>query len=71
MNKIKERLKESGWLDKKKDNSFTSFLDILQGVELGILEIEKGKKEILNVLTDETKRILGIFGIDEEYFTDV
>jgi len=44
VNKIKERLKESGWLDEKPENSFTSFLDILQGVELGILEIEKVKK---------------------------
>ena len=71
VNKIKGRLKESGWLDEKKENSFTSFLDILESVELGIFEIEKAKKEILNVLTDETKRMLGIFEIDEEYFTDI
>lgn len=69
--RIKQTLKEKGWLGQDKDNSFSHFMDIISEMSLGIFEIEKARKEVVTTLSKEAKGVLKLFGIDERYFTDV
>jgi len=70
VNKIKDRLKETGWLNEEKGNSFSHFLDILYETELGIFEIERIKQPIITQITDQQRQLLKLFNIQERYFTD-
>jgi transposase len=71
VNKIRERLKVSGWLDEKKNNSFESFLDTIDSIDLGIFEIEKAKKEIVTPPEEEQQKLLKIFNIEKSLFTNI
>ena len=71
VNKIKDALKQAGWLKEEKTNSFSHFLDIFSQVDLGMFEIEKARKEIASELSEEAKRLLEIFKIEKEYFVNI
>ena len=69
VNKVKERLKESGWLDEEKGNSFSHFLDILYEINVGIFEIEGARTHIITQLNLEQKELLNLFKVDQRLFT--
>jgi len=63
-------LKQSGWLDEKKENPYSHFIDILYEINLGIFKIEKLELEIITQITSWHKEILGLFNIEPSYFTN-
>lgn len=70
VNKIKDRLKETGWLDEKKGNTFSHFIDILYQINLGIFSIENANIQIINQITSQQKELLQLFDMEEKQFTN-
>jgi hypothetical protein len=52
------------------NNSFESFLDTIDSIDLGIFEIEKAK-EIVTPLEEEQQKLLKIFNIEKSLFTNI
>ena len=69
VNKIRDTLKQEGWQEEKGD-TFTHFLDLLYQINLGVFEIEKVENIIITQLTPEQKKLLGLFELEQRYFTD-
>ena len=69
VNKIKDRLKETGWLNEETGNSFSRFLDIFYQSNLGIFKIEGVETKIITTITPEQKELLKLFNIEQRYFT--
>ena len=70
VNKIKDRLKETGWLNEETGNSFSHFLDIFYQSNLGIFEIEGVETKIITRITQEQKELLKLFNMEQRYFTN-
>jgi len=69
VNKIRDTLKQKGWLDEEKGNTFTHFLDLLYQINLGVFEVEGVENTIINQLTLEQKKVLSLFDLEQRYFT--
>jgi len=70
VNKVREHLKQVGWLDQEKENSLFGFLDILYKSNVGIFDIQGAKAEIITQLTPEMKKLLKLFNLEEKWFSD-
>jgi len=69
VNKIRDTLKQKGWLDEEKGNTLAHFLDLLYQINLGVFEIEEVENTIITQLTPEQKKILSLFDLEQRYFT--
>jgi len=69
VNKIRDTLKQKGWLDEEKGNTLAHFLDLLYQINLGVFEIEEIENTIITQLTLEQKKILSLFDLEQRYFT--
>ena len=69
VNKIKDTLKETGWLNEETGHSFAHFLDIFYQSNLGIFEIEKVETKVITRLTEEQKELLKLLYLEQRYFT--
>lgn len=71
VNRIRDRLKSVGWLGEGKANTVSHFLDILEQINVGIFEIEGVEAKIITRLTVEHRNLLGLFDLEEKYFTSI
>jgi len=70
VNKIRDTLKQKGWLNEEKGHTLAYFLDLLYQINLGIFEIEEVENTIITQLTPEQKKVLSLFDLEQRYFTD-
>lgn len=70
VNRIKDRLKETGWLDEERGNTFSHFLDLLYQINLGIFNIEEARVPLITQITPEQKELLKLFDMEEKEFTN-
>lgn len=68
VNKVKDRLKEVGWIEEGKENTFAHFLDIFDQISLGIFKIEEQRINIITKITKEQKELMKFFGMQEKEF---
>ena len=68
VNKMKDKLKEVGWINEEKKNAFSHFIDIFHQISLGIFRIEGENIRIITKITEEQRKLMRIFGMEEKEF---
>ena len=71
VNQCRKVLKEKKWIYEKKENSFGAFLDILNQIKLGKFKFDDKEEFIVTSLSNQHKKILNMFNINEKKFLDL
>ncbi len=67
--KLRDELKESGWLDEEKGNSFSRCIDEFHDIGIGRFQIDGKKVVLMSKINNEHRRLLKLLGLDVKAFS--